>query len=138
MHVPVSRSSDAGRTWSPLAASGLYGVNSGLDAATLKDGRHVLVYNPRDRPGGAPANYRPDTLAGVAGAPSGPRARWPLVVSVSGDGVAWKEALTLEDAPLRHGYAYPAVIQTRDGRIHVTYTFDRRKIKHVVIDPARL
>jgi predicted neuraminidase len=57
---------------------------------------------------------------------------------VSRDGVAWKRALTLEDAPLRHGYAYPAVIQTRDGRIHVTYTFDRRMIKHVEIDPARL
>jgi len=52
--------------------------------------------------------------------------------------IAWTQALTLEDAPMRDGYAYPAVIQTRDGRIHVTYTFDRRMIKHVVIDPARL
>jgi len=77
-------------------------------------------------------------LAGLSGAPSGPRARWPLVVSVSKDGVAWTQALTLEDAPMRDGYAYPAVIQTRDGRVHVTYTFDRRMIKHVVIDPARL
>ena len=115
-----------------------YAVNSGGDAVTLQDGRHVLVYNPRDKPGGAPANYRPDMLTGIKDAPSGPRARWPLVVSVSRDGVAWKEAVTLDDAPLRHGYAYPAVIQTRDGRVHVTYTFDRQKIKHVVIDPARL
>ena len=98
----------------------------------------MLVYNPRDRPGGSPANYQPGMLAGLSGAPSGPRARWPLVVSVSKDGVAWTQALTLEDAPMRDGYAYPAVIQTRDGRIHVTYTFDRRMIKHVVIDPARL
>jgi predicted neuraminidase len=59
-------------------------------------------------------------------------------VSVSTDGKTWKRAVTLDDAPLRHGYAYPAVIQTRDGRIHVTYTFDRAKIKHVVIDPAGL
>jgi len=138
MHVPTSSSSDGGRTWTPLAASGLYGVNSGLDALTLQDGRHVLVYNPRDRPGGSPANYQPGMLAGLSGAPSGPRARWPLVVSVSKDGVAWTQALTLEDAPMRDGYAYPAVIQTRDGRVHVTYTFDRRMIKHVVIDPARL
>ena len=35
MHVPTSGSSDGGRTWTPLAASGLYGVNSGLDALTL-------------------------------------------------------------------------------------------------------
>ena len=138
MHVPTSWSSDGGRTWTPLAASGLYAVNSGSDALTLKDGRHVLVYNFRDRPGGSPANYEPGALAGIADAPSGPRARWPLVVSVSGDGVAWKQAITLDDKPIRNGYAYPAVIQTRDGRIHVTYTFDRRMIKHVVIDPARL
>jgi len=138
MHVPASWSSDGGRTWTPLAKTSLFGVNSGLDALTLKDGRHVLVYNPRDTPGGSPANYRPELLVGMAGAPSGPRARWPLVVSVSSDGVAWKQAVVLDDAPLRHGYAYPAVIQTRDGRIHVTYTFDRRMIKHVVIDPARL
>ena len=138
MHVPTSWSSDDGRTWTPLAASGLYAVNSGGDALTLQDGRHVLVYNPRDQPGASPANYPPDMLTGMAGAPSGARARWPLVVSVSRDGVAWKQALTLDDAPLRHGYAYPAVIQTRDGKIHVTYTFDRQKIKHVVIDPARL
>jgi predicted neuraminidase len=138
MEVPTSWSSDGGRTWSALAKSGLYAVNSGSDAVTLQDGRHVLVYNYRDRPGGSPGNYRPELLTRITNPPTGPRARWPLVVSVSRDGVAWKQALTLEDAPLRHGYAYPAVIQTRDGRIHVTYTFDRRMIKHVVIDPARL
>ena len=138
MHVPTSWSSDGGRTWTPLAASGLYAVNSGGDALTLQDGRHVLVSNPRDQPGGAPANYQPGTLAGSAGAPTAVRARWPLVVSLSRDGIAWKQALTLEDAPILHGYAYPAVIQTRDGRIHVTYTYDRRMIKHVVLDPARL
>jgi predicted neuraminidase len=138
MHVPATSSSDGGRTWTPLAPSGLYGVNSGLDAVTLKDGRHLLVYNYRDRPGGSPANYRPEQLAGVKNPPTGVRARWPLVVAISRDGVSWRNVLTLEDAPNRHGYAYPAIIQTRDGRVHVSYTFNREKIKHVVIDPATL
>jgi predicted neuraminidase len=138
MHVPTTWSSDGGRTWSPLAKSGLYAVNSGGDALTLKDGRHLLVYNYRDRPGGVPANYRPDLLVGIKGAPSGERARWPLVIAVSRDGVTWSTAVTLEDAPVRHGYAYPAIIQARDGRIHVAYTFNREKIKHVVLDPAAL
>ena len=46
--------------------------------------------------------------------------------------------VTLEAEPKRDGYAYPAVIQAADGLVHVTYTWDRRRIKHVVIDPARL
>ena len=127
MSVPTSWSSDGGRTWTPLAESGLYAVNSGSDAVTLKDGRHLLVYNYRDKKDGVPDNYKPDALVGIANAPSGLRARWPLVVSVSRDGVAWKQAVTLENTPNRHGYAYPAMIQTRDGKVHIAYTFNRER-----------
>ena len=34
-----------------LATSGLFAVNSGSDAVTLQDGRHLLVYNYRDSAG---------------------------------------------------------------------------------------
>jgi predicted neuraminidase len=136
MHVPTTWSSDGGRTWSRLEKSSLFSVNSGSDAVTLRDGRHLLVYTYRERVGGAPENYRPEMLVGIKGAPSGERARWPLVVSVSKDGVAWTRTITLDDAPNRHGYAYPAVIQTRDGKVHVSYTFNREKVKHVVLDPT--
>ena len=42
----------------------------------------------------------------------------------------------LEDQPGE--FSYPAVIQGRDGLVHVTYTWKRRTIRHVVIDPAKL
>jgi len=81
----------------------------------------VLVYNHA-----APA---PGTRTGP---------RHPLNVAVSTDGVAWRTGLTLEEEPIPDGYAYPAVIQSSDGLVHVTYTWGRRRIKHVVIDPREL
>jgi alpha-L-rhamnosidase len=42
----------------------------------------------------------------------------------------------LEDATGE--YSYPALIQARDGRVHVTYTWRRERIKHVVLDPAAI
>jgi predicted neuraminidase len=55
---------------------------------------------------------------------------------VSRDGRTWQAALTLENEPGE--YSYPAVIQTRDGHVHLTYTWKRQRIKHVVLDPAKL
>lgn len=105
-------SSDQGATWSPLRLLDLPNPNSGLDAVTLADGRHVLVYNHT------------------------PRGRSPLNVAVSADGKRWQAALVLEQEPGE--YSYPAVMQSQDGLIHITYTWKRQRIKHVVVDPAQL
>ncbi len=115
-------SNDGGKTWNPLQATSLPNPNSGTDAVTLADGRQLLVYNHS-----APPPERP--TKGL---------RHPLDVAVSHDGVAWERVLTLEDEPRESGYAYPAVIQTSDGMVHITYTWDRKRIKHVVLDPRRL
>jgi hypothetical protein len=47
------------------------------------------------------------------------------------DGKIWKAAAVLESEPGE--YSYPAVIQTADGLVHVTYTWKRQA--HVVLDP---
>ncbi len=116
-------STDNGRSWSALAPSGLPNPNSGTDAVTLRDGRHLLVYNPTTMAPGPPRR-------------SGPR--YPLSVAVSDDGLAWRTVLTLDDEPHPAGYSYPAVVQTSDGLVHITYTWKRERIRHVVVDPARI
>jgi len=106
-------SSDRGRTWTPLSLTMLPNSSTGTDAVTLRDGRHLLVYN--------------HTAKG----------RGVLNVAVSTDGRTWNAALILEDTDGAE-FSYPAVIQTRDGRVHITYTWKRERIRHVVLDPALL
>ena len=114
-----SWSKNNGKTWSRLSATELPNPNSGTDAVTLKDKRHILVYNHSGM---------------VEGRWGGDRT--PLNVAISEDGISWKQALLLEDEPGE--YSYPAVIQTADGLVHITYTYKRETIKHVVVDPAKL
>jgi predicted neuraminidase len=64
--------------------------------------------------------------------------RWPLDVALSNDGVTWRHVLTLESQPCPNGYAYPTVIQTADGLVHIVYTWNRQHIKYVVLDPRDL
>ena len=110
-------SENGGKTWGRMTLTEMPNPNSGTDAVTLRDGRQLLVYN-----------HNPNN-----------KGRSPLNIAVSRDGKEWLAALVLEDEPgAPNGFAYPAVIQTSDGLVHITYTWRREKIKHVVIDPARL
>jgi predicted neuraminidase len=107
-----TETTDGGKSWSPMRLLSLPNPNSGIDAVTLTDGRHLVVYN--------------HTTKG----------RGRLNVAVSSDGRDWQAALVLEHEPEME-FSYPAVIQTRDEKVHVTYTWKRKLIRHVVIDPAK-
>lgn len=107
-------SDDNGRTWSSLEPIALPNNNSGIDAVTLKDGRHLLIYNHL-----------------VKG-------RHAIHAAISADGKVWKAAALLENANPGSEFSYPAVIQTSDGLVHITYTWNRKQLKYVVIDPARI
>jgi predicted neuraminidase len=111
-HVFQIASSDNGKTWGEMTLTDLPNPNSGTDAVTLKDGRHLLIYNHT------------------------PKGRSPLNLAVSNDGKAWSAALVLEDTPGE--FSYPAIIQTSDGLVHATYTWKRKLVKHFVIDPSKV
>ena len=112
--ILTSWSEDHGHTWSRLEPVNLPNPNSGIDAVTLSDGRHLLVYNHL-----------------VKG-------RNMLNVSISDDGVTWKAGVLLENDQKGSEYSYPAVIQTNDGSVHITYTWNRKLIKHVIINPSKI
>lgn len=116
--IAQSWSEDGGKTWGPMTATELPNPNAGTDAVTLADGRQVLVYNHTTRGGEFPAG------------------RNMLNVALSEDGRSWNPVMTLEKE--RGEFSYPAVIQAGDGNVHITYTWKRECIKHVVLDPADL
>lgn len=111
--VVQSWSKDGGKTWSEITPTKLPNPNSGTDALTLSDGRQLIVYNPLEK------------------------GRHILAVALSDDGENWKQVLTLEKEE-RGEFSYPAVIQAADGRAHITYTWMRQSVKHVVLDAAKL
>ena len=45
--------------------------------------------------------------------------------------------MVLENEPAAE-FSYPAVIQTSDGLVHITYTWKRQRVKHVTLDPTKL
>ena len=98
---------DEGRTWGPMRLLDVPNPDSGIDAVTLRDGRFLLVYNPTVEQ------------------------RTPLTIAISTEAQTWEPCLTLEDGPGE--FSYPAVIQTLDGRIHITHTWNRKRIRHVEI-----
>jgi predicted neuraminidase len=78
----------------------------------LEDGRGLLVYNDAQT------------------------ARTPLRLALSEDGRRWQPARVLEDGPGE--FSYPAVIQGRDRRLHISWTWNRRRIRYLSLTPDQL
>jgi predicted neuraminidase len=113
--IRVSESRDDGVSWGPVGVSDLPNPGSGLDGVRLRNGHWLLVYN--------------DTTQG----------RHSLAVSLSDDeGRTWRWTRHLEREPTG-SFHYPAVIQGRDGRIHVVYSYfvpGGKSMKHAAFDEA--
>lgn len=97
--VRVCESKDEGMSWGEVGTIEIPNPGSGLDGVRLKNGHWLLVCN--------------DTAEN----------RNRLTVYRSTDeGRTWSLGRTLEDQP-EGSYHYPAMIQTRDERIHVVYSY---------------
>ncbi len=112
--VHTAYSDDNGWTWSEAAPSDLPNPDAALDALRLRDGRILLVYNH---------------------AASG---RENLRLAISADeGRTWRIGATLEEAA-HHEFSYPNLAEDQRGRIHLTYTWQRERIKHLAFNLAWL
>lgn len=108
--ILFSLSIDKGKTWSPAKETRLKNPGSGIDMIKTVTGNILLVYNDLSL------------------------LRYRLSIILSDDeGKTWKNKKRLEYNP-PGGFSYPAIIQDREGLIHITYTYKRKCIKHIIIN----
>ena len=112
--VVKTESHDGGRTWSPGVETEFPNPNAAVELIRLRSGNLLFIYNHSMND------------------------RTPLAAALSTDGgKTWARKLSIADGP--GDFAYPTAIQTRDGRIHVTYTSDERTvIRRAILDEGDL
>jgi predicted neuraminidase len=107
-----AESTDGGKTFTPAVPTDLPNPSAGIDVVKMKEGDVFLIYNPT------------------------PIARTPISLARStDDGKTWAKVVDLETE--LGEFSYPAMIQSADGKLQITYTWKRRHIKHVTVDPAK-
>lgn len=110
--ILTALSRDMGRSWSDLSDTSLPNPNSGFDMLPV-DG---------------------DGILGVINNSFDDRGILELIFS-NDDGKTWKSLKVLENASGKQ-YSYPSIIRTRKGLYHITYTYERKRIKHVVFNES--
>lgn len=112
--IMLAESKDEGNTWSFAKDTNIPNPGASIEVIKLKSGNWLLVYN--------------DVVDG----------RYTLAAAISDDeGSTWKWKRHLENST-EGSFAYPSVIQTKDEKIHITYSYqlkgERKSIKHVAFD----
>lgn len=113
--VMKSISTDDGETWSFAKDTDIPNPGSSLETIVLKDGRWVMVYNDTEN------------------------SRRSMALALSDDeGESWKWKKNINKIGDRsRSYGYPSLIQTRDGMLHLTFTYKekgRNTIKHAAFN----
>jgi predicted neuraminidase len=103
---------NAGESWSPSVRLDLPAPNSSLMAVRLPDGRLMLAFNNSTH-----------------------RTNLSLALSEDG-GQTWKVVHEFTEG--KGAFSYPCLLLTSKGVVHLTYTWDRLRIKHIVFNLAWL
>lgn len=104
------KSQDLGKTWSKIREADFPNPNSGFDVIKLSNGLliGVINYSSKDRGN--------------------------LTMIISKDrGKTWHPINTFENSEGKE-YSYPFLLKTLDGIYHLTYTYERKKIKHIMFN----
>jgi predicted neuraminidase len=109
-HIVHAESHDGGLSWTEGKDSDFPNPNAAVEFIKLKSGRLLLIFN--------------DSMS----------QRTPLTAAMSSDqDRTWpvKRDICVGD----HDFAYPSAFQSRDGKIHIVFTSDRRTVvNHAVFD----
>ncbi len=115
MRVLVSESKDDGETWTPAIDCDIPNPGSSLEVLRLADGRWLMICNDIE-----------DS-----------RRKLSLLMSED-EGRTWTTRRQVEPSdPPGRSFGYPSIIQSRDGRIHLTYSYTAetgRCIRHCVLN----
>ena len=117
--VMASLSRDNGETWSAALDTDIPNPGSSLEVIVLRDGRWLIVYND--------STTSRDNLTIALSVDEGKT--WPL-----------KQQLEPRDESAT-SFAYPSVIQSADGAVHITYTCvgpRGGRIRHGILQPDHL
>ena len=157
--VMTSQTQDAGRTWSAAASLPIPNPDSALAGAVLQNGEQWLVLNPTQagREKLSLVNVNKPALS-LAIEPAGPRQSQAKPLSIKDH----EAALSLElkakgvsdndtqayvasarkqlcgETNCVQEFSYPFLLQSRDGLLHLVYTWNRSRIKYVRLDPSDL
>ena len=112
--IMMSHSDNEGYSWTYAKKSDIPNPGASIEVIKLKSGNWVLIYNDVDD------------------------GRYSIAAAISDDeGKSWKWKKKLENQE-DGNFSYPSVIQAKDGKIHVTYSYrlpgERKSIKHVVFE----
>jgi hypothetical protein len=108
----ITSSHDGGKSWGPITKSPVT-TSKGFHAVTTKEGWHFLVFN-KDQ------------------------TRTPLGLARSKDGENWEVIIEDLRSDGNMSMDYPAIMQSKDGNLHVVHTYGRKFINHIVLDTKYL